>query len=79
MCKIDLKSAYRSVAIHPLYYCLTGFLFKFAEEDSVEFTGLLDTFLTTLKYAPLRHLRLLFTQIDDKDEIDESQMIQLSR
>ena len=36
MCKIDLKSAYRSVAIHPLDYCLTGFRFKFAEEDTVQ-------------------------------------------
>lgn len=29
LCKIDLKSAYRSVAIHPIDYCLTGVQFRF--------------------------------------------------
>ena len=37
MCKIDLKCAYCSVGIQtPLDYCLTGFRFKLAEEDSVK-------------------------------------------
>ena len=30
MCKINLKSAYRSVAIHPDDYCMTGLQFKFS-------------------------------------------------
>ncbi len=33
MCKVDLKSAYRSVAIHPVDYCLTGFCFRFEREE----------------------------------------------
>ena len=36
MCKIDLKSAYRSVAINPLDYNLTGLKFQFAGEDKAK-------------------------------------------
>jgi hypothetical protein len=32
-CKIDLKSAYRSVAINPADYCMTGVKFKFKNDD----------------------------------------------
>lgn len=35
MCKIDLKSAYRSVAIHPDDYCMTGLQFKFTNDQFV--------------------------------------------
>lgn len=41
MCKVDLKSAYRSVAISPLDYNLTGFQFHFSGDDSS--TVLYDT------------------------------------
>ena len=35
LCKVDLKSAYRSVAIHPADYCLTGLQFRFSGDDFV--------------------------------------------
>ena len=37
MCKVDLKSAYRSVAIHPDDYLMTGFQFKFAGESNPKY------------------------------------------
>ena len=41
MCKVDLKAAYRSVAINPIDYMLTGCKFKFTNDMSV--TTLYDT------------------------------------
>ena len=35
MCKVDLKAAYRSVAIHPADYTLTGCKFKFSHHNYV--------------------------------------------
>lgn len=34
MCKVDLKAAYRSVAIHPDDYEMTGLCFKFSDDNS---------------------------------------------
>ena len=41
LCKIDLKAAYRSVAIHPSDYPLTGLQFRFSADKSA--TNMFDT------------------------------------